>query len=77
MTMNFAGMTLPSVSDVDAALHEAQALRDLLEALGPCVSNMQAVLIRREQSLRSLREELVAHAAELAARAAEQQRVGA
>jgi hypothetical protein len=68
--MNYAGTALPSVSDVDAELRNVDEVRDALEAMGPCISSMQAVLARRERALRDLRQELVAHAAELAEREA-------
>jgi hypothetical protein len=68
MTTNSTAATLPSVSDVDAALHGTEELRALLAGLGTCIGSMTSVLNAREQSLRSLRDELTAHAAELADR---------
>jgi hypothetical protein len=70
MAMNFT-----STSDVDAALRATSEMRALLGGLSSCIGNMHAVLTVREQALRDCRQELVAHAADLAARAAEQQRV--
>lgn len=68
MTMNYAGMTLPLVSDVDAQLRGVDELRALLAGLGTSIGSMTSVLNWREQSLRSLRDELTAHAADLAER---------
>jgi hypothetical protein len=68
-------MNLPLVSDIDAQLRGVAELRALLDGLGSCIGSMRAVLARREQALMDCREELIAHATDLAARAAEQQRV--
>jgi hypothetical protein len=66
--MSYTGTTLPSVNDVDAELRNVEEVRTGLDAMDSCVRNMRAVLTAREQSRRLLRQELVGHAADLAAR---------
>ena len=67
----------PTISDIDVQLREVAEMRALLTGLNDCINQMHVVLTKREQSLRACREELTAHLAEIAARAAEQQRAGA
>jgi hypothetical protein len=65
-----ATTTLPTVHEIDAQLRSMAELRGLLDGFLPSVFGMQMALARREQALRDCRDCLVAHEAELAARAA-------
>jgi hypothetical protein len=68
MTMNYAR---PTVADIDVALRNVEEVRALLSGLWSAVGGMQALLAKREESLKACRAELVLHAAEVAEREAQ------